>query len=89
MRKIAIIGSGIAGLVLGNFLREFNVNFKIFETKKEINPHEGYGIQLSTNSIKILNKIGFTIIPIVLLVMQSIILIKINSSIQKKSVLNH
>ena len=56
MRKIAIIGSGIAGLVLGNFLREFNVNFKIFETKKEINPHEGYGIQLSTNSIKILNK---------------------------------
>ena len=59
MRKIAIIGSGIAGLVLGNFLREFNLNFKIFETKKEINPHEGYGIQLSTNSIKILNKIGF------------------------------
>tara|TARA_B100000315_G_scaffold203586_1_gene196655 strand:+ start:423 stop:560 length:138 start_codon:yes stop_codon:yes gene_type:complete len=38
MRKIAIIGSGIAGLVLGNFLREFNLNFKIFETKKEINP---------------------------------------------------
>ena len=59
MRKIAIIGSGIAGLVLGNFLKEFNLNFKIFETKKEINPHEGYGIQLSTNSIKILNKIGF------------------------------
>ena len=59
MRKIAIIGSGIAGLVLGNFLREFNLNFKIIETKKEINPHEGYGIQLSTNSIKILNKIGF------------------------------
>ena len=59
MRKIAIIGSGIAGLVLGNFLREFNLNFKIFEIKKEINPHGGYGIQLSTNSIKILNKIGF------------------------------
>ena len=59
MKKIAIIGAGISGLVLGNFLKSKSIDFKIFEKKSEINFNEGYGIQLGINSIQILNKIGF------------------------------
>ena len=59
MKKIAIIGSGISGLVLGNLFKKKGLHFKIFEKKKELSINEGYGIQLSTNSIRILNTIGF------------------------------
>jgi len=59
MKKIAIIGAGISGLILGNFLKSKSINFKIFEKKSEIDFTEGYGIQLGINSIQILNKIGF------------------------------
>ena len=59
MIKIAIIGSGISGLVLGNLLKKKRIDFKIFEKRPELSINEGYGIQLSVNSIKILNSIGF------------------------------
>ena len=58
-KKIGIIGAGITGLVLGNLLKKNNINFTIYEKNDEINLGEGFGIQLSINGIKILNKIGF------------------------------
>ena len=59
-KKIAIIGSGIAGLTTANLLKT-NPNFEVIVYEKEsmLSLDEGYGIQLSTNSIFILNKIGF------------------------------
>ncbi len=60
MKKIAIIGAGISGLFIANLFRDnqdYQVN--IYEKNVSINLDEGYGIQLSTNSIKLLNKIGF------------------------------
>ena len=60
MKKIAIIGAGISGLFVANLFRE-NPNYQvtIYEKKGSIQLEEGYGIQLSTNSIKLLNEIGF------------------------------
>tara|TARA_S200000501_G_C20773520_1_gene721631 strand:- start:18 stop:1169 length:1152 start_codon:yes stop_codon:yes gene_type:complete len=60
MKKIAIIGAGISGLFVANLFKA-NPNYQvtIFEKKSSIELEEGYGIQLSTNSIKLLNKIGF------------------------------
>ena len=60
MKKIAIIGAGISGLYLANLLEiTKNFKYKIFEKRSKLNLEEGYGIQLSVNSIKLLNKIGF------------------------------
>ena len=60
MKKVAIVGGGISGLYLANELNKENeVDYKIFEKKEYFNLNEGYGIQLSVNSIKLLNKIGF------------------------------
>ena len=60
MKKIAIIGAGISGLFIANlFKKKQNYKITIFEKKKSIELGEGYGIQLSTNSIKLLNEIGF------------------------------
>jgi len=60
MKKIAIIGGGISGLYIANLLRQ-NANFEItvYEKNNSVNLEKGYGIQLSTNSVKLLNKIGF------------------------------
>jgi len=59
-KKIAIIGSGIAGLTLANLLRKsLNCEFVIYEKGDALNLNEGYGVQLSTNSTSILNHIGF------------------------------
>ena len=60
MKKIAIIGAGISGLFIANLLKE-NQDYQvtIYEKNTSINLDEGYGIQLSTNSIKLLKKIGF------------------------------
>ena len=64
MKKIAIIGAGISGLYLANLLeKKKDCEYKIFEKRSEINLEEGYGIQLSVNSIKLLNKIGFKNLP--------------------------
>ncbi len=60
-KKIAIIGSGIAGLTLANFLyKDKNHDFMVYEKNESLPLDEGYGIQLSINSIKILNEINFT-----------------------------
>tara|TARA_A100001234_G_scaffold147048_1_gene129349 strand:+ start:192 stop:1334 length:1143 start_codon:yes stop_codon:yes gene_type:complete len=60
MKKIGIIGAGIAGLFIANFFkRDSNYQINIFEKNQSINLEEGYGIQLSVNSVKFLNKIGF------------------------------
>jgi len=60
MKKIAIIGAGISGLYLANLLeKEIDFEYKIFEKGSKFNLEEGYGIQLSVNSVKLLNKIGF------------------------------
>ena len=60
MKKIAIIGAGISGLYLANIFKQ-NSDFKVllFEKNEEINLDDGYGIQLSNNSVKLLNYIGF------------------------------
>ena len=60
MKKIAIIGSGISGLYIANLLRQ-NSSYEImlYEKNNSINLEKGYGIQLSVNSIKLLNEIGF------------------------------
>ena len=60
MKKIAIIGAGISGLFLANLLeQEKSYSYKIFEKKTSLDLRDGYGIQLSVNSINLLNKIGF------------------------------
>jgi len=60
MKKIAIIGGGISGLYIANLLRQ-NLSYEItvYEKNNSVNLEKGYGIQLSVNSIKLLNKIGF------------------------------
>ena len=64
MKKIAIVGGGISGLYFANILNsQKNFEYKIFEKKDNFNFREGYGIQLSVNSIKLLNNIGFKNLP--------------------------
>ena len=64
-KKIAIIGSGIAGLTLANLLyKNKNHEFTVYEKNESLSLDEGYGIQMSVNSVKILNQIGFQKIDI-------------------------
>tara|TARA_B100001063_G_C16768762_1_gene560248 strand:- start:287 stop:1432 length:1146 start_codon:yes stop_codon:yes gene_type:complete len=60
MKKIAIIGAGISGLYLANLFKD-NEDYQvtIYEKKDSLETNEGYGIQLSVNSVELLNKIGF------------------------------
>jgi salicylate hydroxylase len=59
-KKIAIIGAGIAGLTLANLIKKYTDHeFMVYEREESLSLEEGYGIQLATNSIKILNKINF------------------------------
>jgi len=60
MKKIAIIGGGISGLYFANLLQNNRkYQFKVFEKQNHFELNDGYGIQLSVNSIKLLNEIGF------------------------------
>ncbi len=60
MKKVAVIGAGISGLFIANlFKRNEKYQLTIFERNSLIDLKEGYGIQLSVNSIKLLNKIQF------------------------------
>ena len=60
MKKVAIIGAGISGLFIANLLkRDPNYQIIIYEKNTSISLEEGYGVQLSVNSIKLLNEIGF------------------------------
>ena len=59
-KKLAIIGAGIAGLTLANLIKKYSDHeFMVYERKESLPLNEGYGVQLATNSIKILNKINF------------------------------
>ena len=64
-KKVAIIGAGISGLTFANFLK-FNpeYDFTIYEKNSSLDLSSGYGVQLSTNSVSILNKIHFKDIKI-------------------------
>jgi len=60
MKKVVIIGAGISGLFIANlFKNNLNYQITVFEKNSLINLEEGYGIQLSVNSVNLLNKIGF------------------------------
>ena len=60
MKKIAIIGAGISGLFFANLLeKDKSFAYKIFEKKNSLDLNNGYGVQLSVNSINFLNKIDF------------------------------
>ena len=60
MKKIAIIGAGISGLFIANLLKkDSDYQVVIYEKNNSINLEEGYGIQLSVNSVKLLNEIEF------------------------------
>ena len=60
MKKVVIIGAGISGLLIANLLRQdSNYEVTLYEKNNSINLEKGYGIQLSVNSIKLLNKINF------------------------------
>tara|TARA_Y100001970_G_scaffold284085_1_gene400718 strand:+ start:564 stop:1706 length:1143 start_codon:yes stop_codon:yes gene_type:complete len=60
MKKVAIIGAGISGLFVANLLKKTsNYQITVYEKNSSINLEEGYGIQLSANSVKLLNKIEF------------------------------
>ena len=64
MKNIAVIGAGISGLFIANLFKK-NPNYKIniFEKNNSVDLDEGYGVQLSVNCIKLLNKIGFKKLP--------------------------
>ena len=60
MKKIAILGAGISGLFIANlFKRNSNYQITVYEKNNSIDLKERYGIQLSVNSVKLLNEIGF------------------------------
>ncbi len=60
MKRVAIIGAGICGLFIANlFKKKLNYQVTIYEKNNSINLDEGYGVQLSVNSVKLLNEIGF------------------------------
>ena len=60
MKKVVIIGAGISGLLIANLLRQdSNYEVTLYEKNNSINLEKGYGVQLSVNSIKLLNKIDF------------------------------
>ena len=64
MKRIAIIGAGISGLFIANLFKSNpNYQISIYEKNDSVNFEKGYGIQLSVNSIKLLNDIGFKRIP--------------------------
>ena len=59
-KKIAIIGAGIAGLTLANLIKKnSDFEFMLYEKEESLSLEDGFGIQLATNSISILNKIDF------------------------------
>ena len=57
-KKIAIIGAGIAGLTLANLIKKnSDFEFMLYEKEESLSLDDGFGIQLATNSISILNQI--------------------------------
>ena len=61
MKKVAIIGAGISGLFIANlFKKNLNYQITVYEKNSSTDQDKGYGIQLSVNSVKLLNQIGFS-----------------------------
>ena len=59
-KKLAIIGAGISGLTLANFIKKYSDHeFMVYEREESLSLEEGYGIQLGANGVKILNQINF------------------------------
>jgi len=59
-KKIAIIGSGVAGLTFANLIKKSSdFEFMIYEKKESLSLDDGFGIQLAPNSVSILNTIDF------------------------------
>ena len=59
-KKIAIIGAGVAGLTFANLIKKnSDFEFMVYEKEESLSLEKGFGIQLSINSVSILNKIGF------------------------------
>ena len=59
-KKIAIIGSGVAGLTFANLIKKnSDFEFMIYEKKESLSLDDGFGIQLAPNSVSILNTIDF------------------------------
>ena len=59
-KKIAIIGAGVAGLTIANLIKKnSDFEFMVYEKEESLSLEKGFGIQLSVNSVSILNKIGF------------------------------
>ena len=59
-KKIAIIGAGISGLTLANLIKKnSDFEFMLYEKEESLSLDDGFGIQLATNSVSILNKIDF------------------------------
>ena len=53
-KKIAIIGSGIAGLTIANLLKEIsNFEVMVYEKEKILSLDEGYGVQLAPKTISL------------------------------------
>ena len=60
MKKIGIIGAGISGLFIANlFKKNPKYQVSIFDKKNSLDVNRGNGVQLSVNSVKLLNEIGF------------------------------
>ena len=60
MKKIAIIGGEFQDCILQIYLNKIQtMKITVFEKNNSLNLEEGYGIQLSVNSVELLNKIGF------------------------------
>ena len=60
MKRVAIIGAGVSGLFIANlFKNKVDYQITVYEKNNLIDLEKGYGLQLSVNSIKLLNKIGF------------------------------
>ena len=59
-KKLAVIGAGIAGLTLANFIKKYSDHeFMVYEREESLSLEEGYGIQLGTNAVKILKSNKF------------------------------
>ena len=47
-KKIAIIGAGVAGLTLANFIKKYTDHeFMVYEREESLSLDQGYGIQLT------------------------------------------
>ena len=67
-QNVVILGAGISGLFVANlFKKNPNYQITIYEKNSSTELDDGYGIQLSTNSIKLLNKIGFNDFHIIII----------------------